>query len=62
MIKRSFFLPMTMGLMVSGCVTLTAPEKPIEINLNVNIKHEVIVTLQKDAKDIITQNPELFPQ
>ncbi len=46
----------------TGCVNVTAPEKPIEINLNVNIKQEVIVKLQKDAEDFITSNPELFPK
>lgn len=46
----------------SGCINIKAPDKPIEINLNVNIKQEVIVRLQKDADDFITNNPELFPK
>jgi hypothetical protein len=45
-----------------GCIQVTAPEKPIEINLNVNVKQEVLVRLQRDAQQIIEQNPELFPQ
>ena len=49
-----------MGL--SGCITLKAPEKPIEINLNINIKQEVVVSLKKDAEDFIANNPDLFPQ
>lgn len=47
---------------MAGCVNVTAPDKPIEINLNVNIRQEVIVKLQKDADDFITKNPELFPK
>jgi hypothetical protein len=47
---------------MAGCVNIAAPEKPIEINLNINVKQEVIVRLQKDAQDLITKNPELFPQ
>ena len=47
---------------LAGCVNVKAPDKPIEINLNVNIKQEVIVRLQKDAQDLITNNPELFPK
>ena len=47
---------------LSGCISIKAPEKPIEINLNVNIKQEVVVRLQKDAADLITSNPELFPK
>lgn len=49
-------------VVLSGCISLKAPDKPIEINLNVNIKQEVIVRLQKDAQDLITSNPELFPK
>ncbi len=47
---------------MSGCISIKTPEKPIEINLNVNIKQEVVVRLQKDAADLITANPELFPK
>lgn len=45
-----------------GCVQVTAPEKPIEINLNVNVKQEVLVRLQRDAQQLIEENPELFPR
>ena len=47
---------------LAGCVNVQAPDKPIEINLNVNIRQEVIVKLQKDADNFITSNPELFPK
>jgi len=47
---------------LAGCVTVKAPEKPIEINLNVNIRQEVIYTLKKDAESLVTDNPELFPK
>lgn len=46
----------------AGCINVKAPDKPIEINLNFNIRQEVIVRLQKDAQDLITENPELFPK
>jgi hypothetical protein len=49
-------------LVLAACINVKAPDKPIEINLNVNIKQEVIVKLQKDAQDLITSNPELFPK
>lgn len=47
---------------VGGCIQVEAPEKPIEINLNVKVQQEVIVRLQQDARDLIENNPELFPQ
>ncbi|KKC27895.1 YnbE family lipoprotein [Sphingomonas sp. SRS2] len=49
-------------MLLSGCIQVAAPDKPIEINLNVNVKQEVVVRLQKDADDFIANNPELFPQ
>lgn len=45
-----------------GCVQVSAPERPIEINLNVNVKQEVLVRLQRDARELIEENPELFPR
>lgn len=50
------------ALTLTGCVNVSAPEKPIEINLNVTVRQEVVVRLQKDAEDFITDNPELFPK
>ena len=47
---------------ISGCIQVKAPDKPIEINLNVRVQQEVIVRLQKDAEELIENNPELFPQ
>lgn len=47
---------------LGGCIQVTAPEKPIEINLNVNVRQEVLVRLQRDAQELIEENPELFPQ
>jgi len=45
-----------------GCISLKAPEKPIEINLNVNIRQEVLVRLQRDVEQLIQQNPQAFPE
>jgi hypothetical protein len=50
------------SLALGGCIQVKAPDKPIEINLNVKVQQEVVVRLQRDAQDIIQNNPELFPQ
>lgn len=50
------------ALALGGCIQVKAPDKPIEINLNVKVQQEVVVRLEKDAKDLINNNPELFPQ
>ena len=46
--------------MLPGCVQVSAPEKPIEINLNINIRQEVVVRLQEDVRDLIKKNPGVF--
>lgn len=50
------------GLAVAsaGCVQVAAPDKPIEINLNINIRQEVVVRLQQDVQDLVKQNPGVF--
>jgi hypothetical protein len=37
-----------------------APEEPIVIELNINIKQEVIYRLAEDVRQNIDQNPEIF--
>jgi hypothetical protein len=49
-------------LPLTSCITVETPDKPIEINLNVAIRQEVLVRLQQDAEQLIRQNPDAFPQ
>lgn len=60
--KEAIFAAGLAGLALGGCIQVRAPDKPIEINLNVKVQQEVVVRLQRDAKDLIQNNPELFPQ
>jgi hypothetical protein len=46
---------------VTGCITVKPPDKPIEVNLNVDIKQEVLVRLQQDVQQMIQKNPQAFP-
>ena len=46
--------------MAGGCVSVTAPEEPIVIELNINIKQEVIYRLAEDVRQNIDENPEIF--
>ena len=50
------------ALPLSSCISVKTPEKPIDINLTVTIKQEVIVRLQRDVEQLINQNPQAFPQ
>jgi hypothetical protein len=49
-------------LPLSSCISVSPPDKPIEINLNVTIRQEVLVRLQRDVEQLIQQNPQAFPQ
>ena len=49
-------------LPLTACISVKPPDKPIEINLNVVIRQEVLVRLQRDVEQLIQQNPEAFPQ
>lgn len=46
--------------LLGGCVTVSAPDKPIVINLNINIKQEVVYRLDGKAKEVIDENAEIF--
>ncbi|HET9810767.1 MAG TPA: YnbE family lipoprotein [Sphingomicrobium sp.] len=50
-----------LALPLASCITVKAPDKPIEINLNVDIRQEVLVRLQQDVQQLIRENPEAFP-
>ncbi|PZU14198.1 MAG: YnbE family lipoprotein [Sphingobium sp.] len=60
--KRAIIIAGIAGLSLGGCIQVKAPDKPIEINLNVKVQQEVVVRLQRDAQSLIQNNPELFPQ
>lgn len=57
--KRGLFCAAVV-IPLAGCVTVQAPEKPIEINLNINIKQEVVYRLDGEAKNLIKQEPGIF--
>lgn len=41
-------------------VKVQAPDKPIEINMNVKIEHEIRVKVEKDIDDLLSENKDLF--
>ena len=58
--RRKLLLAASLAGMLGGCVQVSAPDKPIEINLNINIRQEVVVRLQQDVRDLIQENPGVF--
>ena len=46
--------------LAGGCISVNAPDKPIVIELNINIKQEVIYKLSADAGNTIDENKDIF--
>lgn len=58
---HSLWLAAALGVVLAGCtVRMAAPEKPITINLNVKIEHEVRVKVEKDLEDLFSKEDDLF--
>lgn len=53
-----------MTIALAGACTPTvkveAPDKPIEINMNVNIDHRVRVEIDRDVQSAIQNNKDIF--
>ena len=49
-----------MALALAGCISVNAPEEPIVIELNINIRQEVIYRLAADAGTTIDENADIF--
>lgn len=58
--RRLGYLGLAPLVLAGGCVNVTAPDKPIVINLNISITQEVVYRLDNKAKAIIQDNPGIF--
>lgn len=53
--NRIIFL-LAMIFLAAACtptVKVEAPEKPIEINMNINIKHEILIKVEKQVEELL---------
>ena len=57
---RGMMMAGTLMVGLGGCISVKAPDKPIVIELNINIKQEVVYRLANDAAQTIDKNKELF--
>jgi outer membrane murein-binding lipoprotein Lpp len=48
------------SVLVAGCINVAAPDKPIVIELNINIRQEVIYRLAEDAAKTVEENADIF--
>jgi len=49
-------------LLIAGCTPTVkvATDEPITINMNVNIKHEIRIKVDKELDDLFSEEGELF--
>jgi hypothetical protein len=60
---RTSYLILALPVMLLACtptVKVEAPDKPIEINMNVKIEHKVKVEIEKDVQQSIAKNKDIF--
>ncbi|MCF8483538.1 MAG: YnbE family lipoprotein [Rhodospirillum sp.] len=56
-------VPVLLALGLGACqptLKVEAPDKPIRIDLNVNIQQDVRIRLEKSVEDLHQQNPNIF--
>lgn len=61
-LARTLSLTVVVLAALTGCTPTVkvATDEPITINLNVNIKHEILVKVDKDLDTLFSDDSELF--
>jgi hypothetical protein len=60
---KSTFLLIVLSCFLAGCnptVRIEAPDKPIEINLNVKIEHEIRLQVDKELEGLFDDESDVF--
>ena len=50
---------MAIFVLATACnptVKVEAPDKPIEINMNINIKHEILIKVEQQVEDLLADD------
>jgi len=42
-----------LGVSCTPTVKVEAPDKPIEINMNINIKHEILIKVEQQVEELL---------
>ncbi|WP_319926219.1 YnbE family lipoprotein [Xenorhabdus littoralis] len=53
---------MLFNMALTGCIRLemATPDKPININMNVKIEHEIHIKVDRQIEDMLKNNSNLF--
>jgi len=60
---RPFVIALAMLAALPACnptVKVEAPDKPITINMNIKIEHEIRVKVEKDLENVLSEDSGLF--
>ena len=57
---QTLLLAAAVALLSACTLKVAAPDKPITINLNVKIEHEVRVKVEKDLENLFEEESDLF--
>jgi hypothetical protein len=60
---KTMVMPLLTVSILGGCsptVQVATPEKPITINLNVKIQHEILVKVDKELDNVLSEDSGLF--
>ncbi len=60
---KSIFTIIVLTAFLAGCsptVKIEAPDKPIEINLNVKIEHEIRLKVDKELEGLFDEDSDVF--
>lgn len=61
--KMLLWMLVSLSWLMTACsptVKVEVPDKPIEINLNVKIEHEIRVKVDKELDELFDEDSELF--
>ncbi len=51
---------MLIAVACTPTVKMEAPDKPIEINMNINIKHEILIKVEKEVMEMFDEEDDMF--
>jgi hypothetical protein len=55
-VMNRFGMIVILIFLITACtptVKIEAPDKPIEINMNINIKHEILIKVEKQVDELL---------
>ncbi|MEX9215867.1 YnbE family lipoprotein [Providencia rettgeri] len=57
-----FTTAISIALLLSAClrVEVATPDKPININMNVKIEHEIQIKADRQVEELLKENSDLF--